>query len=248
MSTKRLLKRCLPDIILRWVRTVIAFKAFVDSNTYPHPNRFGFFGKNIDIRLPLNVVENINSVYLHDNTRLVNTFAIVSTNRILGNSTGKFILKKYASCRNITAIAFNHRPTVGVPYVLTSNMELDEATDIIVEEDAWVGINVTLIPGAHIGRGAMVGACSLVNKEVPPYAVVAGFPAKVVASKFSLEEIIEHERILYPPEERFSREFLEKLFEEHFKGKKSIGSSTLTEEQKERLNQLKKEHGIPIYS
>jgi acetyltransferase-like isoleucine patch superfamily enzyme len=244
---KVFLKKCLPDAFWRWRFTIISFRAFIKANTYPHPRHFGHFGKNIDIRLPLNVVEDIESVYLHDNTRLVNTSTVVSTNRTLGDNTGKFILKKYSACRNVTVIAFNHRPFVGVPYVLTSTMGLDEANDIIIEEDAWIGINVTLLAGAHIGRGAMVAACSLVNKDVPPYAVVAGFPAKVVASKFSLEEILEHERILYSPEERFSKEFLEKLFEDHFQGKKSIGRSDLTEEQKERLNRLKKERDIPIY-
>jgi hypothetical protein len=245
---KKELKKILPDIFLRWIRTVLSFRRLINSNIYPHPRKFGHFGKHVDLRLPLKLWE-MSSIYLHDNTRLNNALELQSTNREMGGKTGKFILKKYSACRNITVVSFNHRPYVGVPYILTPDMEeLDEANDIIVEEDVWIGINVTLLPGAHIGRGAVVGACSLVNKDVPPYAVVAGYPATVVATKFSLEDILEHERILYPLEERFSKEFLEKLFEDHFQGKKSIGRSDLTEEQKERLNRLKKERDIPIYN
>jgi len=243
---KRLLKKILPNFLWRWINTFLYFKDFINHNTYPNSIKFGHFGENADIRLPLKIRE-MSSVYLHDNTRLNSALELESTNRVLGGKTGKFILKKYSACRSITVITFNHKPVVGVPYILTPDLGLDEANDIIVEEDVWIGINVTLIAGAHIGRGAIVGACSLVNKSIPPYAVVAGFPAKIVASKFSLEEIIEHERILYPPEERFTKEFLEKLFETHFREKKSIGTSGLTKEQSERLDQLKKERNIPIY-
>lgn len=66
---------------------------------------------------------------------------------------------------------------------------------------------------ANIGRGAVVGANSLVVKEVPPYAVVAGSPAKIIAVRFSLEQILEHERHLYPKNERLSKEYLQALFE-----------------------------------
>jgi len=246
-SLKKTIKKLLPNFFLRWIKTFLYFKSFINFNTHPHPKKFGYFGENADLRLPLKIRE-MKSVYLYDNTRLNGALELDSTNQTLGNKTGKFILKKYSACRNITVIAFNHKPVVGVPYILTPDMGLDEADDIVVEEDVWIGINVTLIAGAHIGRGAIVGACSLVNKDIPPYAVVAGFPAKIVASKFSLEEIIEHEKILYPPEERLSREFLEKLFENHFREKKSIGKSGLTEEQKDRLNQLKKERNIPIFN
>ena len=58
---------------------------------------------------------------------------------------------------------------------------------------------------------------------VPPYAVVVGNPFRIIASKFTIEEILDHERILYPENERFSQEYLEELFCTHFFDKKSIG-------------------------
>jgi hypothetical protein len=55
-----------------------------------------------------------------------------------------------------------------------------------------------------------------------------------------LEEVLEHERILYSPEERLPKDFLEDLFKEKYKGEKSIGQSYLTSQQKYRFKILKK--------
>ena len=53
--------------------------------------------------------------------------------------------------------------------------------DLIIEADVWVGGKVSIIAGSkHIGKGAVVGANSVVNKPVPDYAIVAGVPAKII--------------------------------------------------------------------
>jgi len=51
---------------------------------------------------------------------------------------------------------------------------------IIIEDNVWIGSNVKIIPGVHIGEGAIVGMGAVLTKNVPPCAVVAGNPAKVV--------------------------------------------------------------------
>jgi acetyltransferase-like isoleucine patch superfamily enzyme len=52
--------------------------------------------------------------------------------------------------------------------------------DVIIEEDVWIGCNVTLLSGAHIGRGSIIAAGAVVNKSTPPYAVIGGVPAKFI--------------------------------------------------------------------
>ncbi|MCJ1294931.1 Maltose acetyltransferase [Xylographa carneopallida] len=52
--------------------------------------------------------------------------------------------------------------------------------NIIIEDDSWIGSNVTILPGVRVGRSSTVGAGSLICKDVPPYTVVAGNPQKVV--------------------------------------------------------------------
>ena len=51
---------------------------------------------------------------------------------------------------------------------------------IKIEDDVWIGFNAAIMKGVTIGRGAIVGACSVVTKDVESYAIVAGNPAKVV--------------------------------------------------------------------
>lgn len=52
--------------------------------------------------------------------------------------------------------------------------------DITIEADAWIGACAVILPGVRIGRGAVVGACSVVTADVPPLTVVAGQPARPV--------------------------------------------------------------------
>lgn len=54
---------------------------------------------------------------------------------------------------------------------------------IIIEDNVWIGTRVILLPGVRIGRGSIIGAGSVVTKDVPPYSVVAGNPAVVVRSR-----------------------------------------------------------------
>ena len=52
--------------------------------------------------------------------------------------------------------------------------------DVFIGENVWIGSDVSLMPGVHIGEGAVIAACSCVTKDVPPYAVVGGCPAKII--------------------------------------------------------------------
>lgn len=71
------------------------------------------------------------------------------------------------------------------------NDTYDELTkkDCIIEHDVWIGVDSIIRRGVVIGTGAVVGANSFVNKDVPPYAVVAGNPAKIIKYRFSEETI-----------------------------------------------------------
>ncbi len=60
----------------------------------------------------------------------------------------------------------------------------------IIENDVWIGDRVTLMDGVHIGTGAIIGTGSVVTKNVPPYAIVVGNPARVLRMRFS-DSVIE---------------------------------------------------------
>ena len=61
--------------------------------------------------------------------------------------------------------------------------------DIIVKDDVWIGYGATILSGVCIEQGAIVGANALVTKNVPPYAIVGGVPAKVLKYRFDNEKI-----------------------------------------------------------
>lgn len=63
--------------------------------------------------------------------------------------------------------------------------------DTVVGNDVWIGQNVTVMPGVHIGDGAIIGANSVVAKDIPPYTVAAGNPAEIIKKRFS-KDITEH--------------------------------------------------------
>ncbi len=60
---------------------------------------------------------------------------------------------------------------------------------VVIENDVWIGDGVQIIGGNKIGNGAIVAAGAVVTRNVPPYAIVAGVPARVVKYRFSEDEI-----------------------------------------------------------
>ena len=55
---------------------------------------------------------------------------------------------------------------------------------VVIENDVWIGANVSILDGITIGNGAIVGAGAVVTKDVPPYAIIGGVPAKILKYRF----------------------------------------------------------------
>ena len=71
-----------------------------------------------------------------------------------------------------------------------------ENLGIVVQDDVWIGWRAIILDGVTIGRGAVVAAGAVVTRSVNPYSIVAGVPAKEIASRFSNEESRQHESAL----------------------------------------------------
>ena len=87
---------------------------------------------------------------------------------------------------------------------------------MIIDEEVWIGARVTILQGVHVRRGCDIGAGTVLRKSPPPYSIVIGNPAKVIGFRYTPEEIIEHEKNLYPEEERLPLSLLEKNYEKYF--------------------------------
>ncbi len=65
----------------------------------------------------------------------------------------------------------------------------DNKGDIIIENDVWIGYEAVILAGVTIGDGAVIGTRAVVTKDVPPYTIVGGVPAKPIKRRFSEESI-----------------------------------------------------------
>lgn len=144
--------------------------------------------------------DDINDIYIGNKVRIndFTTIFCVSQNRKLPNSKlfigGGTYIGEYNNIRasggiirignncsisqHISMIASNHGIELGKNI---SSQKWDESkAGITIDDDVWVGANSVILPGVHIHTGAVVGAGSVVTKDVPANAVVVGNPARVI--------------------------------------------------------------------
>jgi len=174
-------------------------------------SQLGYCGHMVSIRNPRRL-SSLSRIFMYDNTNLMDGFTFMS-------HTGRLIMKKNSGASTgLTVITGNHGRSVGKPFkinnVVVSDNDIEQ--DVVLEEDVWIGADVIICSGVTIGRAANIGAGSVIRNNIPPYSVVMGNPAKVVGFCFTPEEIIEHEKALYPEDERLPLDLLEKNYNKYF--------------------------------
>ena len=89
-----------------------------------------------------------------------------------------FVLSADHSTKSISTFPFKR-------YVLGINEDPGISKgDIEIGDDVWIGTRATILSGVSIGQGAVIAACSVVTKDVPPYAIVGGNPAHIIKYRF----------------------------------------------------------------
>ena len=89
---------------------------------------------------------------------------------------------------SVTTYPFNIMGN-GWEKVTPSLDELPFKGDTVIGNDVWIGQNVTILPGVHIGDGAIIGANSVVTKDIPAYHIAGGNPSKIIRKRFDDELI-----------------------------------------------------------
>jgi acetyltransferase-like isoleucine patch superfamily enzyme len=102
----------------------------------------------------------------------------VSNNTCInGAGAGILIGKKVMIAPGCCIVAFDHDISLG-PQAMIDRPWIE--SPIVIEDDVWIAANCTITRGAHIGKGAVVGANSVVTGPVPANAIVAGAPARLI--------------------------------------------------------------------
>ena len=164
--------------------------------------KFGYIADDVTLIPPLTFV-NPKNVFLYGDNGLKDAKIFTKNAR--------FIMKPHSGAAEGHRVSTgNHAMVLGKFYRSIKEKDKPKGldADVVVESDVWIGRNVTLLAGVHIGRGCTIGAGAVVTKPMPPYCVVVGVPAKVIKMRLTIDEILQHEAKLYPEEEKFSREEL----------------------------------------
>lgn len=174
LSNIHILHRIFRKVKVRLIKKAIT--KHKENVSIPHNLRF--FGYNVEIG---------DDVYLSDGGTIMckNAPVIIGDHVMFGP--------------NVTMVTGDHRTDIIGKYMtqVTEQEKLPENDlPIILEGDNWIGANVTILKGVTIHEGAIVSAGAVVTKDVPPYAIVGGVPAKVLKYRFTDEEITKHRQAL----------------------------------------------------
>ena len=126
-----------------------------------------------------------NNVVLGENTRILTTKAQV----VLGNDV--------VFGPDVMLVSGDHRIDVldkHIIYVTDAEKLPENDQDIVIEDDCWIGARVIILKGVTIGKGSVVAAGSVCTKSCEPYSIIGGVPAKVIAKRFTEEEIFIYEK------------------------------------------------------
>ena len=147
-----------------------------------------------------------NKVYIGPgaNFSASNTFLNIGNNVIFGP--------------NVTIMAGDHNTGVIGQFMFdVKEKRPEDDQPVQIEDDVWIAANVTILKGVRIGRGAIVAAGSVVTNNAPPYSVVGGVPARLIKFRWTIDQILEHEKAIYPSRDRLSRQILEAIIIENGK-------------------------------
>ncbi|WP_295895702.1 sugar O-acetyltransferase [uncultured Vibrio sp.] len=132
---------------------------------------FSKIGNNLDVSPPL-TVDYGDTVYIGDDVFINSNFTLVNSGKI---SIGSRVM----IAPNVSFFSINH----GLCFETRkthNNVRIDFPAPITVEDDVWIGGHTVVLAGVTIGKGSVIGAGSVVTKDIPPNTLACGNPAKII--------------------------------------------------------------------
>jgi virginiamycin A acetyltransferase len=129
----------------------------------------------------------MSGVYVCENST-IGSYSYIGSNSIIS----KTIIGRYNSIASNVSIGHGEHPLSSIStnaVFIESPYEVFTKEDCVVEHDVWIGVGAIVRRGVRLGVGSVIGANSFVNKDVPPYAIVAGTPARLIKFRFDENKI-----------------------------------------------------------
>jgi acetyltransferase-like isoleucine patch superfamily enzyme len=154
------------------------------------------FNKNVILQSNVHILNNCII-----NNSVINSYTYIGVNCLIQNAN----IGKFCSIANNVLIGLGNHPlnffsTSPLFYkkinplkiILVSNeLYFDEYKPIHIGNDVWIGTNAIILDGVNIGNGAVIASNSVVTKNVEPYSIVGGVPAKLIKYRFTEDKISE---------------------------------------------------------
>jgi len=180
------------------------FLVLFSSGDFPK-NKRGSLSMNVNVLLNCQISDKVNLAFPYDlrNVKL-NDYSYISRNSYINNTD----IGKFCSIGPNFCCGLGIHPVNGIStspmfystekqngYSLVNENKIIESKKIIIGNDVFIGANVTVLDGITVGDGAVIGAGAVVTKDIPPYAIAVGVPAKIVKYRFDNKQIDQLNRI-----------------------------------------------------
>ena len=174
--------------------SLLSYAVFVCLLRKVNQVRFLHCGKNVSFN-PLNSDFIYRHVTIGDNVQIGPHASFIASIAFI------HIGNKVRFGPHVTIRGGNHRYDIPCKFLYDytlSDKKAEDDEDVIVQDDVWIGTNVTILKGTTIGRGSIVAAGALCNKSVLPYTIVGGVPAKIIGLRFpKFSDVLLHESYLF---------------------------------------------------
>lgn len=141
--------------------------------------------------------------FTYDTIELGDYVAIGPGASFIAQESSITIGNKVMFAPNVTIRGGNHNTSVIGKYMYDVHEKRPEDdVPVVIEDDVWVGTGVIILKGVRVGRGSIIAAGAVVNRDVMAYSIVGGVPAKLIKMRWSKEDILKHEKLLYSEEDR----------------------------------------------
>lgn len=157
----------------------------------------------VDRKLKISKGARINKGVIIGENVSIDEYSYINDNSIVFNSDiGKFCSISYNCMIGLPSHPIRHISTSPFLYSDNNVLNIPQSfkefnTKTIIGNDVWIGAQAIIMKGISIGNGAIIGAGSVVTKDIPPYAIAVGNPAKVIKYRFDQRQIEFLEKFRY---------------------------------------------------